>query len=87
MAPEVAIKLPAQVWINSLEEGSDDAELEMEDGVATAEITDVDGEGEVAVHFMLGEETQALVSIYMTRQGAAMLGALLTHESAKNSIR
>lgn len=80
------ISVPSQVWISSLEEHSDDAEVEMAAGAASAEITDLDGDGEVAVHFTLADESQALVSIYMTRANALALGSLLGHEAVKTQL-
>jgi len=76
----------SQVWINSLEEGSDNAEVEMADGIVVAELTDADGDGEVAVHFTFGGETQALVSIYMTRVAALALASELMMEATRSVV-
>lgn len=76
----------AQIWINSLDEGNDDPEVEMADGSASIELTDVSGDGEIAIHFTLDGEAQALVSIYVDREAAIMLGPLLTYTAHRSTI-
>lgn len=66
------------LWINSLEEGSDDPELEMADVAVTVEVTDED---EVAIHATLTGESQSLASIYLSRKSATVLALLLQHQA------
>jgi hypothetical protein len=66
------------LWINSLEEGNDDAEVEMADVAVSAELTDED---EVAIHATLTGESQSLVSVYLSRKDATALALLLQHQA------
>jgi hypothetical protein len=66
------------LWIDSLEEGNDDAEVEGVDIGVTAELTDED---EVAIHASLLGEDQALVSIYLSRKRVMALALLLQHQA------
>jgi hypothetical protein len=76
-----AFDVKGQVWLNDLCELSDsETLLEMEDGRIVVERTDED---EIAIHFVLGGDTQAMSSIYTNRMGAYALMGLLQMEAAK----
>lgn len=77
------LRLDGKLWISSLEEGSDNAEVEMAEGTVSVELTDVDGDGEVAIHFTLSDEEQSIVSIYTTQLNACVLAVLLQNEALK----
>lgn len=86
MSTTVSAEIPSNIWVASLLTESDDFDVEAADGTTSAEITDTDGAGEIAVHFTLPDDNNALVSIYLTRVGALALSAALAQEATKATI-
>jgi hypothetical protein len=83
MSTTVRVEIPSNAWIASLLHESDDFDVEAADGTTSAELTDTTGAGEVAVHFTLPNDNNALVTIYLTRWGALALSAALAQEATK----